>query len=159
MKALTALGESWRDYLFANRYGNHNYVKDFMIRVELIRDSQEQILETMLDDVPNMELVAECKGEIAFQRTQLEYMINEFTHFSDVHPGDMLSADEILMDLCDAATNSYLYEIAAEWKDWGEKSHVIYDKLNDMYGYGLDYIHDDLCKLILTEILNYEIKR
>jgi hypothetical protein len=154
MKVLTLFGKAWRDYLFANCDGIHNDAKDFMIRIELIRDSQDQILETMLEDTPNMELVAECKGEIAFQRVQLEDMINEFVNFEDIPADEKLSADEILMDLCDAATNSYLYEIASEWKVWGEKSHKICEKLNELYGYGIGYIHDDLCKLILSEIIN-----
>jgi hypothetical protein len=81
-------------------------------------------------------------------------MINEFVNF-DYFPTDQkVSADEILLDICNAAINGYLYEIASEWKDWGEKSLRIFERLNDMYGYGIGYIHDDLCKLILSEILD-----
>lgn len=152
MRRLTDLGKSWINYLFANDDGEHNDIQDFLVRVSLINNSHVQILETMLDDIPNMDLVKECKDEIAFQRFQLEDMMNEFVDFTNLPVDERLSADEILTDLCDAGTNSYLYEIASEWQEWGEKAHRIWDKLNDCYGHGLHYIHNDLCRLIMVEV-------
>lgn len=49
-------------------------------------------------------------------------------------------------------TNGYLYEIAKEWKKVGKKAHEIWDQIDDSYGEGLNYIHDDLCRLIMIEV-------
>jgi hypothetical protein len=154
MKRLTEVGESWRDYLYANHNGYYNDVKDFITRVHLISDSQEQLLETMLEDEPNMELVKECKEEIAFQRGQLEDIAKEFVDYynSNIPSKQKLITDDILNDLCKEGTNDYLYEIATEWQEWGNKVHRIWDNLDDSYGRGLNYIHDDLCKLVMKEV-------
>lgn len=152
MRILTELGAAWRNYLYANRDGKFNDAEDFLIRVELITDSHSQILETMLENEPNMDLVKECKDEIAYQRNQLEDMVKEFVEFANLPADYTQSSDEILTDLCDAGSASYLYEIASDWKEWGVKVNRISERLNDSYGYGIGYVHDELCKLIMEEV-------
>lgn len=159
MRRLTTFGRAWRNYLFAYNDGIHNDTKDFIVRVQLIKDDKEQLTDAMLMDNPDMELVGTCKSEIAFQKDQLQDMINEFIKFCKEssnypasHADEMLTLDDILTDLCGEDIHSYLYEIADEWKEWGEKVHRIWDVLNDNYGNGHYYIHDDLCRLIMDEV-------
>lgn len=157
MKILNEYGEAWRNYLYANSNGERNDVKDFMIRLQLISDSHDQILETLLGTDPNVELIKECKDEIAFQREQLIYIVAEFIdyYFDNALKKEQVNPNDILNDLCIMGTKHILYELAEEWQTWGEKAQRISGKLNVLYGCGLDYIHDDLSKLIFKEV--YEI--
>lgn len=43
MRKLSNAGEAWRNYLYANYDGKYNDVEDFLTRIELISDSQEQL--------------------------------------------------------------------------------------------------------------------
>lgn len=152
MRILTDFGKAWRDYLYANSDSLCSDADDFILRVQLISDSHDQILETMLEDTPNMDLVKECKDEIAFQIDHLKEMIGEFVDTADLPDDCNLSMDEIISDLVFEGTKYYLYEIAAEWKQFGERAHKIFENLNDSYGYGIGYIGNDLCRLIYDEI-------
>lgn len=159
MRRLTKFGRAWRNYLYANCDGIHNDAEDFIIRVQLISDNKEELMDAMLMDSPDMILVDECKAEVAFQRVQLQEMINEFIEFckdsnnytiSDVY--DILTLDDILTDLCGEDIHNYLYEIAEEWKEWGEKVHTIWEVLKSNYGDSLINIHDSVCRLIMDEV-------
>lgn len=155
MKILTDCGKAWRNYLYANYNGKFNDIDDFITRIQLISDSQEQLLETMLEIEPNLALVTECKEEIDFQKGELADIVREFVDFyNDNFPydEDKLIDTEILIELCHEGINCYWYEIAMDWKEWGEKAHKIWVNINDNNGYGLYYIHDTLCEMIMNEV-------
>jgi len=158
MKKLTEIEKLWRDYLYANHDGVYNDVENFMIRISLINDSREALLETMLEDEPNMELVKECKEEIAFQKEQLEDIVKELieydSHNNGIFPDKQKEINVIIDDLCREGSIDSFYRIAEEWQSWGERTHRIWYELNECYNGKLYHIHDDLCKLIMEEIYN-----
>ncbi len=151
MRALIGYGREWRNYLYANSSAFHNDVNDFLIRVQLISDSHADILETMMLVEPNMELVKECKDEIQFQINMLRDMLKEFILYANPTEGIELSADELLDGLCNHGVDDYLYQIADDWKEFGEKARELFSKLNDLHSNVFNYIQDDLCKLILDD--------
>lgn len=152
-RRLNEIGMAWRNYLYANDAGIHNDAKNFMIRLDLIGSSHDQILETMLEDAPDMELVKACKEEIKFQREQLEEMIGEFVDYcKDNCSVDIIlkdtcrtdAADDILNDICTKGTNGYFYVIAEEWKEWDKNIQEIYESLSEKSNSDISDIHDDL---------------
>lgn len=151
MRALLGCGKEWRNYLYANSSAFHNDVDDFLIRVQLISDSHAEILATMMLDEPNMGLVKECLVEIQYQTNVLSDMINEFIEYANPHEGIELSANELIDGLCKHGTDDYLYQVADDWKEFGEKANKLCSKLNDKHSNVLNYIQDDLCKLILDD--------
>jgi len=160
MRGLNDFSEAWRDYLYAN--GEDYAAPDpdnFITRVQLISDSHEQLLEAMLKDEPDMELVAVYKEEIAFQREQLKETIGSFADYCRYrnYESEPIDIDDILNGLCSNGTNYFMYEVAVDWNNWGERAQRIWERLNDSYGCGLIHIQNDLCKLILKEV--YDSKR
>ncbi len=154
MKRLGVVETEWRNYFYANIDGTYNDIKNFMVRVELISDSHEQIVEGVLKD--NSELVRECKEEIMFQKEQLKETITEFIEFCMSNADSDIETDteEILMDIADNGTSSIFYIVVDDWKNWGNKSNEIWKSLNTNHKNDLNYIHDDLCKLIMQEVYN-----
>lgn len=159
MRKLTEIGEQWRNYLYANLDGKYNDAEDFITRIQLIDDNHEQILETMLEINPDMELVKACKEEIIFQIEALNDLVEEFIDYynNSYHTNEnveSITLESFLTEFRYSTTNSYLYEIAEDWQNWGIKSNNIWEKLSDRYGNGLQHIHDDLCLLIMDEAYN-----
>jgi|GEM_PF-2555245 len=160
MKRLDDVGKSWRDYLYANHDGEYNDPKDFMVRVSIIYDCQEQVLDAMLEDNPDMASVKESKEEIVFQREALEDIAEEFVAYHNSNLSHKLKIEKsiILYMFCKRETENYFYQIAEEWESLGEKAHSLWEKLGNSYGSGLIYIHEDLCKLIMEEYKENEDK-
>jgi len=153
MRRLNEVGKSWRNYLYANYDGVFNEVEDFVLRVGIINDSMEELLDTMLEDEPDNQLVKECKEEITFQRESLRNIAKEFAdyHNNVLEHKIEIFQDVILNEFCKREIDNYYYQIAKERESLGGRAHKIWDRLNDNYGDGLRYIHDDLCKMILDE--------
>ena len=144
---LGEVGKAWRNYLYANPDGKFNDAKDFVTRIEIIDYAQEQILEEMLKERPDMNLVNSCKSEIAFQRGELIEIATEFAAYcSDVTTEEL---EELLDQFCIAGIRSYMYKAAVGCKDIAKKAYKIFETLNDDYGHGLDYLQEDLCVLIM----------
>lgn len=153
MRKLTEIEEQWRNYLYANYDGKYNDAEDFIARIQLIDDSHDQILETMLENNPDMELVKACKEEIIHQIDALKDLVAEFVdYYNNSDNTKDITLESLLTEFRYSATNSYLYEIAEDWQNWGIKSNNIWKKLSDSYGNGLQHIHDDLCILIMDEL-------
>lgn len=159
MRCINDFSETWRNFLFANGedFAGPD-VDDILTRVDLISSCHEELLEEMLKTEPDMMIVSGYKEEIAFHRMQLEDIILLFAEYYHSHSFEKRTIDinEILDGFCSQGTNYFLYEIAKDWKEWGDRVFKIWDKLNDRYGNGLHYIQNDLCKLIMEEI--YESK-
>lgn len=155
MRRLNSVSEAWRNYLYANGDSHLNDVDNFFTRMELITGSQEQILETMLLNEPDMQLVRECKEEIAFQREELKEMVTDFCNYYENCVSSKEQAvlpEEILDELCISGINGCLYEVAKDWEKLGKRAYLIWDKLNDSYSGGVSYIRDDLCKAVFEII-------
>ena len=156
MRKLYEPQSAWKNYLYAYQDGRFNDVEDFLIRVQLINDCHIQILETMLENEPNMDLVKECKKEIAYQRTMLHDIIVEYLEYYNPSSEQKLSVDSLLDDLCKAGRGSYLYEVAEEWHICGTKAHQIWETLSNSKGGRLDSLHDDLCRLYMENYIQNE---
>jgi len=165
MIRLYEFGAAWRDYLYANHEGKHNDIEGFLIIIELIHEIQEGILEIMLRDEQDMELVKLNIKDIMFYKEHIKYLVNEFADYYTekcnipARQDPKAIADDILNDLGLATTDSYLYKIAKDWKEWGAKAKRVCNKLNDSYGNGLYYLHNDLCRLIMEEVYGNHDKR
>lgn len=153
MRRLSEFGREWRNYLYANQDALFNDAADFKTRVELISDAHEDLVKAMLEDEPDMQQVSDCKEEIRFQREQLTDIMQEFaTEYCSLSSGETVPTDEILDEICNDATDHFMYEIATDWMDWGEKTQKIWNILNGEYDYNLLALHDDLCELIMDEV-------
>jgi hypothetical protein len=162
MIRLTDIGRSWRNYLFANQDASYNDVKDFMTSVELITDSREQLVNSMLTDVPDMILVEECRQEIAYQRMQLKDMMCEFVeqinNDIEVESTPEALANDFIDEISENGTQAYFFKIAKEWEEYSEKTENIWNclsKSSDIKIYSTSSFHDDICKIYFDEMYGH----
>ena len=157
MRRLTHFYEQWRNYLYAYKDGAYNDVNDLIIRINIINNSHEQLLEAMLCKEPNMELVEDCRTEILYQKETLEDLVNEFVEYFNNSNKEKIEKDYILEGVAKEGNQNDLYIIAEEWREWGEKANRIWSKLNDNYDQ-LNSLQDDLCKMIMDEVYGKQQK-
>lgn len=157
MRRLTKFGVAWRNYLYANLDGEFNDADDFIIRMDFIQEAQEEIVKVVLADNFDSNIIFDLKQEIEIQKAALQDMIEEFVDYCS----EKLSDDEkvgmtkILQNLCEEGNDCYLSEVANDWKEWGEATHNIWEKLTLDNPLGdvckNAFFHDKMCQLIMDE--------
>lgn len=153
MRRLTPLTLVWRNFLYANQDGYANDPEDFLIRVQLIQNERDGILEQMLKSEPDLFLVEVAKQEIAFQLDNLEDMIQEFSQYAEgyhFYESMELLKKEVCEDLQSAGTESELYIIVEEWQEYAANARKVVQEVPDCSSFGVgqqDYLMEQMMDL------------
>ena len=156
MRRLTPFTLVWRNFLYANQNGYANDPEEFLLRVQMIQDQRDAILEQMLKPEPDLFLVEVAKEEITFQLDNLEDIIQEFSryaegyHFYEAYESMEILQKEVYEDLQSAGTESELYIIAEEWQKYAINAKRIIQEMPGDSGFNMeqqDYLMEQMMEL------------
>ncbi|MBO5239160.1 MAG: hypothetical protein J6B50_10375 [Lachnospiraceae bacterium] len=154
MRRLNPLTMAWRDFFYAYHDGYFNDNEEIGIRVQMIQDERENILEQVLKSNPDWKLVEESKQEINFQLEEVEDIVKEFSQQYTTRYRFGIEPDEIqkiiLEDFSSYGTESEFYLVVDEWKELAENAHQVLQGLEEECGCTCpDEIKDYLMKQMM----------
>lgn len=155
MYRLNEYGKAWRDYLYALDGLNEAVerdIEDFETRISLIDDSKEDMISEFLSDVPDIEIIEDCKKEIQYQKEQLLPMIKEYSEYCKDIGLEELEPEDVLSEICNKGSDSELFIILSEWKEVAKAAHNIWHNVSNRYGGSLDCAKEDFCKAFMDEM-------
>lgn len=151
MMRLNESGKMLRNFIFADRERGKIDIKDVAVRISIIDDMKDQIFEEIIKEEPDQEVITACRDDIEYQAAELRDIFRNYPDYA-VGYREKMTLDELMEDVVKNGRESSLQRIIDDWTDIADFAEKVWDRLDDSYGRGLDYMKDDLCEIIMDEI-------